>query len=255
MTDKTFDSRQQIQEAEYEYPYHYIPTSKDGEFSQVLYWPWGFRYLGCMQVILDRLKNMPFCSLIDIGCGDGRFLREVAKRYPRAELLGVDYSERAVQLAKALNPNLNYKVVNIVEESLPDRFDVATLVEVLEHIPHAQIDAFLKAIAGVLNDSGWLILTVPHVNNPILEKHYQHFTSNHLHKLLVSHFQDIAFVPFDPKSKVMAALYRLIGGEGSFFVLTHSQLLSWFFHLYKSRYLYANDEQKCGRIVAVCRKR
>ena len=255
MTDQIFDNKQQVQEAEYKYPYHYVPTWKDDGFSQVLYWSWGFRYLGGMQVIFDRLKNISFYSLIDIGCGDGRFLREVAKRYPRAELLGVDYSERAVQLAKALNPNLNYKAVNIIEESLPDRFDVATLVEVLEHIPPAQIDAFLKAIAGVLNDNGWLILTVPHVNNPVSAKHYQHFTSNHLHKLLVPHFRDIAFVPFDPKSKVMAVLYRLIGGEGSFFVLTHSRLLSWFFHLYKSRYLYTNDEQKCGRIVAICRKR
>jgi len=255
MTDKIFDDKQQAQEAEYGYPYHYIPTWKDGRFSQVLYWPWGFRYLGGMRVVFDRLDMFSFDSLIDIGCGDGRFLREAATCYPEARLLGVDYSEQAVQLARVMNPGLSYGAIDIAAESLADHFDVATLIEVLEHVPPAQIDAFLEAIADTLNDNGRLILTVPHVNSPVLEKHYQHFTSNHLHKLLVPHFRDIVFVPFDPQSKVMAILYRLIGGGGSYFILTSPRLLARFYQLYINRYLYTDDEQKCGRIAAVCQKK
>ena len=255
MTQKVFDSKQQIQEAQYEYPYHYIPTWEDGGFSQVQYWCWGFRYLGGMQVVFDQLAKLSFDSLIDIGCGDGRFLREAARRYPYAKLLGVDYSQRGIQIAKAMNPNLNYKTVNIVESPISERFDVATLIEVLEHVPPVQIAPFLEAIANVLNDNGWLILTVPHSNKGVQDKHYQNFKSDQLRQLLEPHFRDIVFIPFDVKSRVMTKLQRLIGGEGKYFALTNSRLLSWFYQLYINRYLYTDDEQKCWRIAALCGKR
>jgi len=248
------DDKRQIQEAEYEYPYHYIPTWENDRFSQTNYWSWGFRYLGGLQVVFDQLENLSFDSLIDIGCGDGRFLREVAKRYPNAKLLGVDISERAIRLAKAMNPDLNYKTINIIKESLTDRFDLATSIEVLEHILPSQVEPIIEAIANVLNDNGWLILTVPHVNKPVQDKHYQHFSSKQFRELIVPYFRNIVFIPIDVKTKVMAIMQRLIGGEGNHFVVTNHVLLSLFYRLYKNRYLYTNNEQKCMRIVAICQK-
>jgi len=254
MTQRRLRGKQEIQEVQYEYPYHYIPKWENGVFSQLHYWSWGFRYLGGMQVVLDQLARLSFGSVVDIGCGDGRFLREVAKRYPNARLLGVDVSERAIQLARAMNPTLEYKAINIVEESLPDSFDVVTLIEVLEHIPPQQVASFLKAVVDNTKDSGWLVLTVPHANVAVLNKHYQHFTSHHLQALLSPYFQGVAFIPFDVRSKVMAILQRLIGGRGHHFVLTNARLLSWFYQLYSNRYLYSDDERKCSRIAAVCWK-
>jgi SAM-dependent methyltransferase len=255
MMQEGLDRQQQSQEAEYEYPYHYIPTWENGRFSQTQYWSWGFSYLGGLQVVSDQLDKLQFNSLVDIGCGDGRFLREVAKRYPKIELLGVDYSERAIQLAKALNPNLNYRVANITEEPLADLFDIATLVEVLEHIPPDQVAAFLEAVATALGDGGMLILTVPHVNVPVSDKHYQHFSSELLHGLLELHFREVVFIPFDRASRVVYVLWRLIGGAGGDFVVTNPRLTSWFYRLYQDRYLYTDVERKCARIAAVCRKK
>lgn len=255
MTQSTVNNKQQIQEAQYLYPYHYIPTLDGGVFSQVQYWSWGFRYLGGMEVVVDQLKKLSFDSLIDIGCGDSRLLREVAKRYPNAKLLGVDSSKRAIQLAKAMNPELNYKAINIIETPPKAKFDVATLVEVLEHIEPDKVEPFLENTVGVLNGEGWLILTVPHTNKGLNEKHYQHFNSKTLQKLLKPYFRDIVFIPFDVISWRMAKLAQLIGGQGNHFILTNSCILSWFYRLYKGRYLYTDDEQKCMRIAAVCQKR
>ena len=44
MTEEMLDEKQLLQEGEYEYPYHYIPTWGSGGFSQTRFWSWGFRY-------------------------------------------------------------------------------------------------------------------------------------------------------------------------------------------------------------------
>ena len=250
------DIRQRLQEDEYGFPYHYIPTWSEESFSQVRHWSWGYRYLGGVQVVLDQIQSLSFRSLVDIGCGDGRFMMEAAGRFPDAELIGVDYSERAIGIARVMNPGLRFQTVNIIEEPLTARFDVATCIEVLEHIPPDLVDAFCRATAGSLDDGGWLVLTVPHTNKWVSAKHYQHFDSARLTSLLSPYFEDMRFIPFDPRTRyVMPVLERLMGGAGKNFLVTNSRLNSWFFDFYRKRYLYARSESQCWRIAVVCRRR
>ena len=68
-----------------------------------------------MRAVLAQLADVQFDSLVDIWCGDGRFLREVSQVYLGKSLLGVDYSHRAISLAQAMNPALEYDCVNILE--------------------------------------------------------------------------------------------------------------------------------------------
>ena len=92
MTQTKLEMPQQAQEDQYSFPYHYLPSWSAKGLILARYWPWGYRYLGGLMLVLDQLQPYRFASLIDIGCGDGRFLREAAKVYPDAHLLGVDYS-------------------------------------------------------------------------------------------------------------------------------------------------------------------
>lgn len=249
---------QRIQEEGYSFPYHYVPRWERGRFAQHSYWSWGFRYLGGLQLVLDQLLGMKFGSLVDIGCGDGRFLREAARHHPDVTLLGVDYSEQAIRLAQAMNSHLRYRVQDIVTEPLNGRFDVVTLIEVLEHIPPPQAPAFVAAVAAALGESGRLVLTVPHRNVPVTPKHFQHFDEQGLRKLLEPHFDDLRFIPFDTlsaKAPLLALLERLIGGRGRYWVMTNRRLLSAFFRFYLRRYLYCSGEKTCSRIAVVGRKR
>jgi 2-polyprenyl-3-methyl-5-hydroxy-6-metoxy-1,4-benzoquinol methylase len=248
------DKKQQIQNEQYNYPYHYIPFENEGRFSQTQHWSWGFRYLGGLNVVLDQLKEINFSSLIDVGCGDGRFLKEVGEQYPYSELIGVDYSERAINIAKAMNPQITYDAVNILHDSIDRSFDIATAIEVLEHIPPKSLPQFVGAISEIINDGGYFILTVPHENKRVSEKHYQHFTSAKLKNLLSPHFKNIDFIPFDTKSHLLGLLSKIIGGKGNHFVITNQKINNWFFNLYRKRYLYTNDVSKCLRIAAVCQK-
>lgn len=251
------DPQTRAQEGEYRFPYHYIPVLGEGKFSATRHWDWGFRYLGGMQLALDQLAAGPVRSLVDIGCGDGRFLHEVAKRFPECRLLGVDASLRAVRLAQALNPSIDYRAIDITQ-GLPERFEAATLIEVIEHIAPVELPALIAAVAAGLVDGGRLIVTVPHRNKPLIEKHHQHFTGDALRGLLEPHFRDIRIIPFDvraSRSPLMWLIERLLGQKGRWFVFTQQRVLHRLYRLYLRRYLYANTEADCERIAAVCVKK
>lgn len=248
------DKKQLIQDKEYQYPYHYIPKLEENNFSQTQYWSWGYRYLGGIKVVLDNLENKKFKSLIDLGCGDGRFLREVQKYYPECEICGIDYSEKAIKLAQALNPGITFQSLNIIEEVINKKYDIATAIEVLEHIPPKDLQKFIKSTYSLLNKNGLFILTVPHENKNLQDKHYQHFSSIKLESLLSEFFDKIEFIPFDVRSRLFGQIPKLMGGKGYNYVITNKKINNWFFNLYKNNYLYADREDKCLRIAAICKK-
>lgn len=78
-------------------------------------------------------------SLLDVGCGEGVLVHRWAQRLGEStRVLGIDLEEDSIQAgwAQRTAPNLEYRVMGA--ESLPfarDEFDLATAIEVLEHVP------------------------------------------------------------------------------------------------------------------------
>jgi SAM-dependent methyltransferase len=248
-------NKQHIQEEQYSFPYHYLPQAGNGTFHQHAYWSWGYRYLGGMHVVKTLCDEESYDSLLDIGCGDGRFIRELSAIAPTKRLMGVDYSERAIALAKGMNPDLNYRAVDITTNHLDgQQFDVVTLVEVIEHIPPNELPRFIACAVSFLRPGGRLILTVPHRNNPVGFKHFQHFDSQTLQDLLGEHLDDLRFLPFDFFSRKLDIWFRLLGRSGQYFLITWKPLLSAFYNFYINRCVYGDDESKCGRIACIGRK-
>lgn len=249
-----FDRGDASQESQYTFPYHYIPSLDDGHFSQHLYWSWGFHYLSGMELVLNILAKEPFESLVDIGCGDGRLLRDIRRNFPQKELLGVDYSQRAIDLARAMNPDLNYKCADICsDESQLKSFDVVTLVEVLEHIPIDSVSDFVSAFARLNKPGGRLLLTVPHKNKRLQVKHYQHFNSKTLMKILEPYYRVEQMLFLDKRSIVFGYMAsRLLGNR--FFVLNNTLLLDLFYRTYR-KWFFLCREGKCGRICVKARRK
>jgi len=236
--------KQNIQEDEYSLPYHYIPQ-KSPAFSQHLYWSWGINYLATIEFIIKELKKNKFNSLIDIGCGDGRLVRELSSAFPEKDTLGIDYSSRAINLARALNPKLNFEVVNIQKEKPPKKFDRVLLIEVLEHISPKQRKNFIKGIVDSMHQGGELLLTVPHKNMPLQKKHFQHFDLETL-KSEMGEFFHISKVHFLGEQSWRYQLILLIL-RNPVFILNHVKLRNKIFDFYQKN-IFLTNEKKCSRI-------
>lgn len=166
MTDKF-----KLQDAQYEFPYHYIPHLADGRARNSRRLRWGVEYL-CYQLhLVEQVHAVRPGSILDVGCGDGRFLGLLGPSVPRRK--GVDLSESAIRFARAFVPDADFEV--IAADRLDDTFDVVSAIEVLEHVPDDGVAGFLRTLAARCRPGGAVLLSVPTTNVPLNPKHYRHY--------------------------------------------------------------------------------
>jgi 2-polyprenyl-3-methyl-5-hydroxy-6-metoxy-1,4-benzoquinol methylase len=238
------DLRQIIQDDDYSFPYHYVPQFRE-EYTHTYSWPWGIYYASAMEFVLDRLALLNPEAIADVGTGDGRMVREINITLPNKKVIGFDYSERAIQLAKALNPTLEFYQADITKNTITERFDVITLIEVFEHIPLESANDFAKSIRRLLVNDGHLIVTVPHKNIPTSKKHFQHFSAEKLQSYFRDDFIVEKLVFLDKKGPVVSIVRWIL--ENPYFILKHWGLRNRIYSFYKRHFLIA-DEGCCGRI-------
>ena len=178
------NEQKSIQEDEYLFPYHYLGLKCDDY--RYLYHA---DYLGYLKVIIDTLGSVDSKkSILDAGCGDGRFTFEMNKRIKNANIIGIDYSDRALAFAKAFNPATHFEKQDLTKFNLKKKFDIIVLIEALEHIQPKDIDKILSRLKAHMKNTGKLIISVPSVNVPLHKKHFQHFSADSLRTILEKHF-------------------------------------------------------------------
>ncbi len=247
---KEVKKTQDIQDNQYSLPYHYIPQYRD--FTQSISWSWGINYISAIEFILDEINKIDFKSITDIGCGDGRLTKEISKKFENKEVVGIDYSEKAIAIAKTLNPDINFINTDITENDIPKKFDIITLIEVFEHIPINNCEKFVTSISKLTNENGHLLLTVPHKNKLLNEKHFQHFNLNLLKKYFEKDFE-IAEVMYLEKLSYSHRLYKKLI-HNNLYTLNNQKLLNLFYSIYKKLFLFTT-EKKAGRIYLKLKKK
>lgn len=244
------DIQKIIQENRYFFPYHYIPEFKNGCFSQTRNLFWGYEYLSYLGFVLDKLAYLKFNSLLDVGCGEGRFLYEINQMMPDKTLVGIDISQRSIAFAKAFNPDLQFICGDIQTANLGKKFDVISLIEVLEHIPPEEIPHFLETLHNLLQPSGALIISVPSDNQKLNPKHYQHFNARGLKNALSDIFKIEEIFYLNRDSLKTNILSKILSNR--FSILNHKWLLKIIYNFYLKNLLPAT-EKDAKRLFCICR--
>src|SRR5690606_13435990 len=102
------------------------------DFCQTFYDSWGINYVSTIEYILLRLRDLKWQSVVDVGCGDGRMSRELALHFPSRQVTGIDYSDRAISLARAMNadlPSLTFEKRDIIAAPNTAQHEAAILME------------------------------------------------------------------------------------------------------------------------------
>lgn len=239
-----------LQEEEYWFPYHYVARSDAEGFRQTFNDSWGINYLSTIDFMVDELARAGVRDIVDVGCGDGRLTRELALRPGVQRVVGIDASRRAIALAHAMNAGVeraHFRAMDITAEPWTESpFQCAILMEVLEHIPPADLPAFVEAVRGLLVPGGRLLVTVPHANMPVEAKHFQHFTSATLASALERRFVCRRVVPFEKRGWQRRAITRLL--QNRFFILNHRPTLAALYRWYKNHLFHCAGEAECQRL-------
>ena len=110
-----------------------------------------------LQAITAIVKQSKPSSVVDLGCGEGKLLKELLKIRQISQIVGIDVSSRALEIAerrlrlrempererariRLLNGSLTYRDMRIANH------DVAIAAEVIEHIDLDRLDAFERSV-------------------------------------------------------------------------------------------------------------
>lgn len=142
-------------------------------------------------LIIELVKNyLPEDGkFLDIGTGSGVFLKEFSKHFPKFKVYAHDI---------VADPNFDADTEKIYigdVEQIDEKFDVISLIHVLEHVYNVQ--EFIINLKKILNDDGVLLIQVPdsYVNyfDYAVYDHMMHFTKCHLYELFIKQFRSVVF--------------------------------------------------------------
>lgn len=151
-------------------------------------------------------------ALLDVGCGDGTFLRLARSR--GWEVAGTEFSAYAARAAAG--EGLRVAAGEVWEAGFPaGAFDVATCWHVLEHTSRPR--RVVEEMHRVLRPGGWLVLATPNLDDHLFraayllargrrprlfepdgrEVHLFHFSARTLRRLVASAGLEVLEVGFD----------------------------------------------------------
>ena len=146
------------------------------------------------------LKNDKI-SLVDVGCGNGFFLKYLSEKYPNITIQGVDLSKECVESCKARG--LNVTIGDIFSLDQEKKYDFISLFHVIEHVKNPV--EWIRRINQQLNKGGHFIIETP-VYGIVAES----FAENWRYFMPVEHLQLFS----------KNALLELLKAEG-FEILSH----------------------------------
>lgn len=110
-----------------------------------------------LDTVVAVLKQREVKRVIDLGCGEGRLLKALLQDKTFVEIVGVDVSYRALQIAQERLhldrlPPMQQQRLKLIQGSLTYRdkrlsgYDAATVIEVIEHLDQPRLNAFERVL-------------------------------------------------------------------------------------------------------------
>ncbi|MCU0542569.1 MAG: class I SAM-dependent methyltransferase [Oscillatoriaceae cyanobacterium Prado104] len=120
---------------------------------------WSFYIQATTQETLARFKLRSNVRVLDIGCGTGALLQQIASNYPQAQLFGIDPVAEMLAIARQKLP-AKAELKQAWAEALPfdsEQFDVVVSCNMFHYIRQPVIA--LQEMHRVLRSNGQLIIT------------------------------------------------------------------------------------------------
>ena len=127
---------------------------------------WGKVLEPRLKRIVKEIPSVKGLRVLDIGCGRGELVFWSARQGAK-EVLGIDYSKNAIELAniaknhytKDVQNRVNFIVMDAKKMNFPNyRFDAIYMTEVLEHLYPEEQESIFKKIYNILDNNGFVVI-------------------------------------------------------------------------------------------------
>ena len=169
----------------------------------------GFAMARSQRVVswLAKQRSIPKAgSLLDIGCGNGAFLRSFGGAYQGWGLTGLELDARNKDNVEKL-PGVERFHVGPIED-LGSQFDLIVMIHALEHIPNPV--EFLRELLKNLKAGGHLLIQVPNLSaspfDLLIADHCSHFSAVALQQVVTSAGYEVSAFVSDCVAKELTLL-------------------------------------------------
>jgi trans-aconitate 2-methyltransferase len=114
------------------------------------------------QPMIDLVSRIDFDQpkkILDVGCGPGNSTQILVRRWPDAEVVGVDNSPAMIEKAKKDFPNQAWRILDAGTDEINEKFDIVFSNAAIQWIPdHPKL---LKKFHHFLSEEGVLAIQIP----------------------------------------------------------------------------------------------
>jgi len=243
-----------IQANQYKFPYHYIPYILDETLYIKRVLGWGMEYLTYTEYVINLIKNLQNTkSLLDVGCGDGYLINKCAE-FCNKKMTGIDLVKKSIDFAKAFSNSENVEFLVKDIKDIKEKYDIVTLIEVLEHIPDNEVEEFLNLVIDKVNNGGYFIISVPTDVRPVIKKHYKHYNESMLDLTIDKRFSNLILVEekrLYRDNLLTKFMNKVLNNR--YFSLNYQPFLRWIWKVHK-KYSFFATEKDGVHIVRVYKK-
>lgn len=177
---------------------------------------WYYEHSGKTEFIFSSKYIKPGMKVLDVGCGIGEFSLYLT---PEVDYLGVEFSTKSVQKAKALGRKVEQLDITKSNQNLINAFDVIVCFQVLEHI--SDLKPFLLSLKQLCKLGGKIIIATPN-NDGFISRAINNILNLPPHHLLfwnkksltcIAKIYNLSIIEYfeEPLSLIHAAWHRSVG--------------------------------------------
>lgn len=170
-------------------------------------------------------------KIIDIGCGIGNSTAVLRKKYPYAQIIGVDSSEDMLNTARKNNPEIEFIRLDAGKEltSLSADFDIVFSNACIQWIPNHR--DLLKSLMTLLNHNGVLAIQIPQQKKHPMHKVIKAVAESEKWKYKITDKRVFFFLSEEEYYDILSELssdFRIWETTYYFDMPSHSSIIEWY---------------------------
>ena len=118
--------------------------------------------------IIDLLRNETISTILDLGCGDGRYSRVL----PYSNYTGVDFAEKFIENLSTQKCKTEFICSDVAKFQIEKKYDLILMVGIITYLDDSDLESMLRNVKNMMHrDTVLLIRSIP-INQASMDQGY-----------------------------------------------------------------------------------